>query len=108
MTDTIKLNRDEVEELFRVSTNQVEVILGLYRMVFSNWDDVIKVDGYPKINEWTNRKLFNLFIEFDHKHHPDVMAAGLWLNNGFSQLDVGDSLTDWEVEPCGVELKEAL
>ena len=102
--ETIKLDPEKVKFLFANETNQAEVIIGLYKMVYPGlWDKIAKMKGFPKINETTNKRFFDMFMAFDRKHHPDVMQGGLWMNNGFSQVDVGDSLEDWEVEPCEVE-----
>ena len=73
-------------------------------MVFPNWDDIEKVDGFPKISSKTNEYLFRKFRTFDREHHPKVMASGLWLNNGFSSLD-GNELKFMEVIPCNITLK---
>jgi hypothetical protein len=98
----VKLDWEAVEELFRVSEHQADVLFGLYRMVYPNWDDIAKVEGFPKISDTTNTKLFQKFIEFDRVHHPEVFAGGCWMNNGFSgEKDIAE----WHVEPCEVTLK---
>ena len=98
----MKLNELEVDELFRVSEHQADVLVGLYSMVYPSWDDIAKVQGYPKISDATNKKLFEKFIKFDLKHHPEVMAGGCWMNNGFSgEKDIAE----WHVEPAEVTLK---
>lgn len=99
----MKLNQKEVEKLFEECNHQSDVIIGIYKMVFPQWNDIEKIDGWPTINKETSEKLFKLFIAFDKKYHPGVMAGGLWMKNGFSTL-AGDNLALWEVdsETCKV------
>jgi len=95
----VQLNYHDVEKLFEEHTHQTDVILGLYKLVFPDFDSIKKFNGFPTINEETNEKLFRLFMEFDRKHHPGVIAGGLWMNHGFSTLDADKyQLNNWEVE----------
>ncbi len=98
----MKLDQEAVEELFRVSEHQADVLVGLYSMVYPNWDDIAKVEGHPKISDTTNKLLFEKFIKFDQEHHPEVMAGGCWMNNGFSGEQ---NIAEWYVEPAEVTLK---
>lgn len=102
------LNYHEVERLFDECSDQGEVIVELYKMVFPQWDSIEKIDGWPTINRETNDKISKLFMEFDAKNHPETFKGGLWLNNGFSSLE-GQALKDWQVDisTCDVILKGA-
>jgi len=86
---TLCLDQREVDRLFEDKTTQDDVILGLYDMI-----SVHNVSPWPKVNQATWVDVGKKFVEFDKKHHPTVMAGGLWLNMGFS---VDDSLEDWVV-----------
>jgi len=95
----IKLDKTAVKKLFEDNDHQFQVIEGLYRMVYPDYDDIEKLEGWPTITENTNRDISRLFINFDRKHHPNVFNGGLWMNNGFSQMCAGEfDLEDWEVE----------
>jgi hypothetical protein len=98
--------KKEVDQLFDESDHQGDVLVGLYRMVIRDWDRVVTVGGYPVINEHTGDYITRRFIAFDQKHHPKVLAGGLWMNNGFSTLDSAH-LHDWEVDlyRCNTEYK---
>ena len=95
----IKLDKLEVKKLFDECDHQFKVIEGLYRMVYPDYDDIKKLEGWPTVTENTNRDISRMFINFDGKHHPDVFNGGLWMNNGFSQMCADEfDLEDWEVE----------
>jgi hypothetical protein len=96
----IKLDPKKVKELFETSKTQEEYVVGLYKMAIPDWDKVEKVNGFPLVNKKTSRKIFSLAIDFDTAHHKQVMAGGMWMNNGFSSLqDPQDQqqIADWEV-----------
>jgi len=103
MLKTVALDKNKVELLFQESDHQSNIIIGLYKMVYPEWNNIQSVNGFPTINEYTNNQLFELFIEFDKKHHPEVYAGGAWLNNGFSSVN-SDDLDDWTVLPVNVTL----
>jgi len=95
---TIILNEQEVNYLFHTAVDQSEPFFALYRAVFPDWDDIKSIDNWPKVNDATNKRLFDLFIKLDRRLHPDVLSGGLWMNRGFSSLDAPADLTDWEVD----------
>jgi len=98
----IILTEKIVDDIFENADDQADAWLGLYKFVFPNWDEIKMLDGYPKVNEKTNKFLFMKFIAFDKNHHPDVIAGGLWMNRGFSTRETY-TLPDWEVIPCEYE-----
>lgn len=102
-----KLDEKKVKKLFEEKDNQADVLIELYMMCVDNFKDVLVIDGFPTVSRETNEKLFKLFMEFDKKHHPNVMPSGLWLNNGFSSLDPQD-LENWEVDmsTCTITYRE--
>lgn len=98
---SVRLDKDKVKELFEKSTHQADVTIGLYRMVFPEWDFIEQMDGFPKVNHKTGLTLMQWFMEFDRKHHPNVMNGGCWLNHGFSSDEKSSNrIRDWRVERC--------
>lgn len=77
----------------------------IWRMVFPDWDRIDHIDGWPSINEKAWKYISGCFVRFDKAYHPDVVAGGLWMNNGFSS---NDDLEDWYVDKstCTVHYKE--
>ncbi len=64
--------------------HQSNVIMKLYKAVIPvDWDRIEKLTGYPMCNETMTNYLFKKFMEFDLKHHPEVLSGGAWMNNGF-------------------------
>ena len=64
--------------------HQSNIIMSLYKHVIPvQWDNIEKLNGYPMCNETTSNYLFEKFIAFDRKHHPEVISGGAWMNNGF-------------------------
>ncbi len=83
-----------IRGIFKESKNQHEVALKLYKIAYSNWDSIKSVKSYPEAGELLSKLIWELFMDFDKKYHPNVMAAGLWLNQGFS---TNKKLNDWEI-----------
>jgi hypothetical protein len=110
--NTVRLDRAEVEDLFRTAPDESTALLGLFRMVYPNFDDIEKVDGYPVCNKETSNKICRHFIELTRTlnyHRPfdrQLQVGGYWLNYGFSVLNVPENLPDWWVIPAPVILKE--
>ncbi len=96
----ITITREEVERIFSISTHQVEVVEALYRLAFPDYDEIMKLDGFPEAGEKLSKLIWNKFFDFDEKHHPNVMKGGRWMNNGFS---TNKKLGDWEVDVAGVK-----
>ena len=93
----VNLNYHNVEKLFEDS--EKEPVVELYRMVFPDFDNFEKVEGWPTINRETSEKISRLCIEYDRKHSPKTVAGGIWLNWGFSNLEAEKlGLKNWEVE----------
>jgi hypothetical protein len=94
------ITKEEVEKIFASSTHQVEVVEALYRLAFPDYDKVAKLHGFPEAGERLSKFIWGKFLEFDCKHHPDVMQGGRWMNNGFS---TNQALGDWEVDVSRVK-----
>ena len=106
----VKLKKEDVERLFDECTHQADVVIGLYRMVYPEWDFIEKMEGFPKVNYKTGLTLMNWFMEFDRIHHSNVMNGGCWMNHGFGTDEkLSDRTPDWQVERCDFTWKtEAL
>jgi len=100
---TTTLGQETVKALFEHCTHQGEVLEGLYRMVFPEWDRITSIKGYPQVNDATWKQIAHYFMGFDANHHPDVLAGGAWMNTGFGSH--ARDLSDWEVDlsECRVE-----
>lgn len=101
ITNTESL-KDFITTLFTKHDHQEKVLINLYKLVFPQWDCITKIEGYPEAGCDLWKFICRLFQEFDHKHHPDCMPGGLWMNTGFS---VNTELQPWEVsfENCRVK-----
>jgi len=103
----VKLKQEAVEKLFEEHTHQSDVLLGIYRLVFPEWDRISSIKGYPRVNDRTWSIIARLFFAFDKQHHPEVMQGGAWMNTGFGSCKT-ESLPDWAVDmsECVVEYVE--
>jgi hypothetical protein len=98
-------SRMQAKVLLPEPSEQSDALIAIYKMVFPEWDQIEKFDGWPKCNKTTWQAICSLFMEFDRTHHANVMPGGMWMNNGFSSHG-GEHLKDWEVELCPVTLAE--
>ena len=87
-----------LEPLFEENDNQSAVVVGIYKKFIPDYDEIENIAGHPTCGKVMSEWLFEKFIEFDGKHHPEVIAGGAWLNWGFST----DEKMGWEVslETC--------
>ena len=97
----VKLTEKMIDECFEGKTKQSDVIVAIYRIVFPRWDEIEKIDGWPRVNKKTWGNICHKFFEFDKTHHPTVMAGGCWMNSGFGS---DDSLPDWKADLDGVSV----
>jgi len=80
----IILYKEKIDKIFEDNEQQQMVIVELYKLVLPDFDNIEKVKGWPQTNKETSEYLFDKFIEFDKKHHPEVvMPGGGWMNQGF-------------------------
>ena len=87
----VELDRQAVNLVFQNAKNQGEYIIGLYRMVYPDWDRIVKVNGFPRVSDADGKHIFEQAIASDKILHPDVLPGGGWLNNGFG---VSDGIAD--------------
>ena len=92
-------------------THQAEVLLAFYHIAFPNWDDIVKIDSWPRVSETTWKYIWEKFAAFDRQFHPDVIPAGAWaLGSGFSSARTdkeGGAVPDWciDISPCTIAYK---
>ena len=104
-------NRGELKScimaIFEKSDHQEQVLIGLYRMAFPDWDQISRIKGYPEVGNEMWLYVCRLFQKFDHDHHPHCMPGGAWMNTGFS---VNHKLEGWEIsfENCQVEYNKPI
>ena len=87
--------KDKIEAVFEKATNQEEALIELYKLVFPDWEEIITIRNWPSCGKTMWGFICKKFIEFDRKHHPKIMAGGIWLNNGFS---CNKQLNDWDID----------
>lgn len=102
MRKAVKITTADVDRCFEGQSHQADVMVALYKLVYPNWDEIASVDGYPSMSKDISKHSWARFIAFDKEHHPKVMAAGLWMNSGFS---TDQSLPPRTVMPCPVTMK---
>jgi hypothetical protein len=90
-----------LQKIFEKSDHQNSVIVKLYKMLFPDWEKIQRIEGFPAVGTALDAYIFNLFVEFDRKHHSSVFNGGAWINQGFS---TNESLEPWEIslENCKV------
>jgi hypothetical protein len=97
---------DELESRIKVifdqSDNREHVMVGLYRMIFPQWDRIAMISGFPEVGIELWALIFLLFREFDRKHHPDRIPGEVWSEVGFEE---NRNLQPWEIrfESCTIE-----
>jgi len=92
----IKLDKKTIDNIFEKAQHQQDYVIGLYKIAFPNWSKIKQVHGYPTIHPKTNEYIFGKAIEFDKKHHPNIVNGGLWLNNGFSTIEKVEK--EWAID----------
>ena len=91
----IHIKEADVKAIFETATEQADYIVGIYKLVFPDWDAIDKIKGWPSINEHTWKAICRMAMDWD-KLHTDCLAGGAWMNSGFSSLH-GKDLPNWAV-----------
>lgn len=95
------LTKEYIDQVFADAEHQSDALFTFYRLAFPQWDDIAKINGWPKIGKDASKYLWRKFIEFDQRVHPKVIAGGLWMNNGFSE---DTTLDGWSVDSSECQL----
>ena len=93
------LTKERIDGVFKNAKTQEDYIVGLYKIAHPDWDRIAKLEDHPEVSDVTNTYIFKCAIYFDRKNHPDVVAGGAWMNNGFSS-SVHSTIPDWKVRPA--------
>ena len=100
----IRLTQEAVDKCFDGKDHQGDVGLALYRLVFPDWDTIESITGWPKVGSELSQYIWLKFIAFDQKHHPEVLAGGMWMNSGFSSYGA-DHVPIWAVDESNCVVK---
>lgn len=92
------LKKEEVKKCFEAS-DQGQVLINLYKLVFPEWEIIKQIDGFPEVGEELDVLILDLFVKFDRETHPGILPGGIWINSGFS---LNRKLKPFEVRPCQV------
>lgn len=96
----MQIKKQDILNVFENAEDQIEALIGLNKLVYPDFDEIKRVNGFIKIGEKADLFISESFVEFDKQKHPEVMAGGMWMCFGFS---VDGSIDDWEIIPAPVE-----
>src|SRR5438105_4423522 len=77
-------SKEAVEKIFEEAKSQEDYLVGIYRLVFPNWDDIETIHRWPSCNSETWGMICRMAMAWDELNCPEVLAGGAWMNNGFS------------------------
>jgi len=94
-----------IEALCETANHQEELLVGIYKVYIDDFDRIEKIQGFPICGRKMWLWICDQFIAFDKRHHPEFIAGGIWMNNGFSS---NREIGDWEVslKNCSFEYKQ--
>ena len=101
----ITLTKEQVDDAFGPATeyHQAAATTNLYKLVFPDWDEIKKINGWPKCGREIGTYIMEKFIQYDQACHPDVMAGGSWaMGNGWSTRD---DIPAWSVDASECEVE---
>ena len=81
--ETMTIKVEDVERVFREAQSASDYVVGLYKLVVPDWDDVEKLEGYVQVSQEMADKIMRLAMRWDRDHGVGF-PGGLWLNYGFS------------------------
>lgn len=102
--DQITLTKENIKDLLKQSEKDpAYFMVNLYKFVFPDWDNISRVNGFPKISTNTSLYIMDEFTKYsnDVSNNSLVQFGLLWLNSGFSSDDL---MKDFEVDLSNVEL----
>jgi hypothetical protein len=92
--------KERILEVFAKNTDQHYAIVGVYRLVIPDWDEIEKLVGYPEAGMELCLFICQQCMEFDRKYHPNCMPGGVWMNWGFS--------SNSELDPWGISFENCI
>ncbi|MHA2312779.1 MAG: hypothetical protein ACXADF_14905 [Candidatus Thorarchaeota archaeon] len=101
---TITLTKEDVDEAFGHARDyhQAHAMTNLYKLVHPRWDDIAKINGYPKCGKEIAIYIIEKFIDYDTACHPGCMPGGAWtMGSGWSS---DDDLPPWDVDTSKCEV----
>ena len=107
----IDLSKEKIDQIFKEhdekKSHQSEAVISLYEVAIPDFrsDDIESISRHPTVNKETSSYLFGKCIDYDQKHHPNVMNGGLWLNQGFTTDDTMKESWKISMEGCEVHRK---
>ena len=101
------ISKEQIDEVFAKAEehpepHQADAMEEIYKLMIPEWDRVKKVHGWPHVGKALAYYCIEKFREFDKKHHPNVLPAEIWINNG---PGADERLDAWEYSMEGVELE---
>jgi hypothetical protein len=100
------LKREDVEKVFLEAKEQTDYLMGIYRLVFPDFERIERIEQWPSCSEWTWKEICKLAMAWDKEHCPHVMGGGAWMNHGFSSQEKSQ-LKNWQIdmETCQIIYK---
>lgn len=96
MSEVITLDEAAVKQVFAEAKDQADYLIGLYKLVFPEWDRIVAIAGWPSVNDFTWKAIARLAMDHDQQHAANVLPGGAWMNQGFS-TSCGEKLGNWQV-----------
>jgi hypothetical protein len=97
----MKVTKEQIDEVFQEAKKQKDYVLGLYRLVHPDWDNIKEVTDFPKAGTAVSQYIWESVLEWDWKNVV-TFRGGAWLNSGFT---TDNELDPWEIAPGKVKYK---
>ena len=89
---TVKLTKDEVNEIFDSAKKQGDYVTGLHAKTLAKadieWESVASLNQYVVAAKDISRYIWEKAMAWDKAHLDNVLAGGAWVNFGFSEEDI--------------------
>lgn len=100
----IQLSADHIAAVFTAAQTQEDYILGLFRLVHPDFDQIKGFSGAPVCSPDTWKRICQLAQDVDGRlnktrdYDKQILPGGAWMNYGFSARG-GEELPLWAVLP---------
>lgn len=101
--ELVVLDQAAINKVAAESKTAGEAVVGMYRQIHPDFDEIESFQGYPKCSKETWEFICQRFLDHDNKFHEHLpfgrrpIAAGAWMNSGFSTTDAPKQ--KWLVQP---------